>query len=1185
MVLRSLRMYGFKSFAEKLDLEFGDGITCIIGPNGCGKSNIVDAIRWVFGEQKASSLRSGSMQDIIFSGTQNRHPINMAEVTLTIENNKSLLPEEYSEVSITRRIHRSGESEYLLNRVPCRLKDIQHMFFDTGVGNTAYTTIENIMINQILSDKAEERRMLIDEAAGISKYKQRRKESQRQLDRTRQNLLRINDQVQETERHVRMLARHVEKARRYKRYFDELKDLETRYENTHYTRISSAMAERSKQLDDQTAKREHLRARIATRESEIEKMELEASEREKELQGASVKVAEAGEAINRTDREISVTVERLNALRERSGRLSQELNSLAGQVEERTHLKEQIEHSKVEREAKREKYAERIRGAQEELSQFDDRMSARREESERVTTERIECMNAIGEARNTLSNLEAQLNNAVERNERSSAELSELQQRVEQYTATIEKSKEQLRNAIDANERLMQSRETLSSRIEKEDERYKELVEKEKRCEAKIDSSKSQLKFLAGLDAAFEGYESGVKELLTTELPGTRGIVADCINVTDEATIALIERVLGSAIQTVVFENDESLNAAMGHLKEKDAGAARMISLERLNRLTANREQQSAPEGAVCLAESVSASEEMNPLVQALLGNIYVVDSGERAMALAPDNRTGSVFAARDGVICYADATVVAGTSEREEAGILQRKAQMEKLQEEVDRLEKELQTLIHERDICVVTRDEAKRALAEVEERISRGRQEQQEQETTIKHHENEVRTTMTRVETLQTDTEQTQKRIDELKQQVDDRQSEVTRLQEQLQVIERNVEESKVALEQMDSERRALVEHLKNVELELHGLTNRISQDASDIERLTKEVKDYDQRRELIIEEQKTAASSMTEMETGIHSLKEQLANERQEREKLEGEMTGVRELYNGILNEVDGMRKEAKAEQSGLEQLSESVHNLQISQTRDEDERRRIRERVYEAYEIDLEAPDEPIPALEEEEKATLEQIGTLRERIKRVGQVNMAALDDFETENARLQDLTRQRDDLETAVGDLEKAIRKLDKEARTQFLETFAAVQKNFNEMFVTLFDGGEAHLSIQEDVDPLQAEIYINVRPTGKKMRGVQLLSGGERALTAIALLFGLYQVKPSAYCILDELDAPLDDANVDRFIRLLRKFAERTQFIVVTHNKRTMEPADILYGVTQRERGVSTVASMKLDEAMRHAA
>lgn len=1183
MILRKLSIYGFKSFADKTELRFGEGMTAVIGPNGCGKSNVVDAIRWVFGEQKASQLRSSSMQDVIFSGTQKRQPLNMAEVSLTIENNKKILPVEYNEVSISRRIYRSGESEYRINKVPCRLRDIHSLFLDTGVGSSAYTTIENSMINAILSDKAEERRILFEEAAGIGKYKQRRKESQRQLERTRQDLLRINDKVQEADRQVRMLARHVEKAKRYKSYFEDLKSLEVGYENRRYITLTSNMNERKSFLADAEGRREVLRAQIATSESRIEKMQMAALEKEKELEIASRNVGEANEKIIRIDRDISVTMERLSNLKQNVFRFDQDVLTLEKQVEESIVLKNQIEKSIVEREAQLQKSSERVEGANSELAQFDERLQVKRQEADQLGRDQIELINLLGEARNRLSTCKSNLSNALERRDRDEREILNLETRLEEYQEAIEVCRKQLLEVDNSNRNHLQSREVLLGRIEKEEERYRSLVEREKHLEAQIGSNRSQLKFLAGLDAAFEGYESGVKALLTAKLPGMKGIIADLINVTDENVLPLVEKLTGNRIQTVVFDTDAQLKEAVEFLKREKAGSACMISLERLCAVSTSSVAQ--PAGVDPIRPLVKTAEGCSALADYLFGNLYVASDFDSAQSAASECGQGCSVISRDGVICGGDGSVIAGDSKKEKAGILQRKQQIEKLTLEIERFEKEHLAVLTEKDSCVINRDEAKVALIEIDEKINKGQREQQEQQTTIRHYENETQTIMNRVEALRPELAGISRKIRELEEQISTGEAEVATLQGRRDGLEEQVETARAGVRSMEEERRALVEHLKNIELEVHGLKNRVAQDKRDIERLTRDVKVFGDRKQAKAEDKRKSLSEIADLENQQKTLDQELESAKAKRLELEGVRDGIREEYNGQLNEISDSRKEIKGVQSDLEQIANQVHDSELKQTRDEQERRRIREKIWEAYELDLEDPPEGLPVIDEEDSQIVQNISMLKERIKHVGQVNMAALEDYETESQRLKELTEQRDDLQNAVDELDKAIKKLDREARAQFLATFEQVQKNFTEMFTTLFEGGEANIQLEENSDPLEAEININVRPAGKKMRGVQLLSGGERALTAISLLFALYLVKPSAYCILDELDAPLDDANIGRFVKVLRKFAEKTQFIVITHNKRTMEAADLLYGVTQQESGVSTIVSVKFDDPALQAA
>jgi len=1183
MILRKLSIFGFKSFADKTEIQFGTGMTAVVGPNGCGKSNVVDAIRWVFGEQKASMLRSSNMNDVIFSGTQKRQPLNLAEVTLVIENNKGVLPVEYRDISITRRIYRSGESEYRLNKVPCRLRDIHNLFLDTGIGSSAYTTIENTMINSILSDKAEERRTLFEEAAGIGKYKSRRKESQRQLEKTRNDLLRINDKVQEADRQVRMLARHVEKARRYKSYFEDLKNLEVGFENQRYRVLAQNMADRKAILAEFENRRETLRASISASESRLEKMQLAALENEKELEIASRNVSEANEKIVRLDRDISVSIERLINLKLNVERFEQDVQSYDSQIEENIRLQTQIGKSIVERESGYQKSLERVHGATDELARFDEKLQIRRDQADQLGRDQIELINELGESRNLLSTQKTNLSNALERRERDKKEIQNLEIRLEEYQEAIELCRKQLLQVDEENRNLHQEREVLLSRIEQEDLRYQKLVEREKHLEASIASCKSQLKFLAGLESAYEGYESGVKELLTRKLPGIRGTLADLISVTDEKLISLMEKVLGTTIQTVVFETEAQLRDAVEFLKKERLGQACMTSFERLSKLP--RLNNKGTVAGTDLAAFIKTESDCELLVSSLLNLIVITDDSGQALECALQDDSKRLYVSRDGVICNTDGTVIAGNAKKEKSGILARKQQMEKLSEDINKFEKEYAAIITEKDSCIVSRDEAKVELIGVDEKLNRGQRQQQEQQTNIKHYETETSNIVSRLQALYPELDNQRNKISEMEEQIAHYEAQVDTFQSRRDTLEQQVEEARNEVRAMEEQRKELVEHLKNIELEVHGLKNRINQDKQDVERLSRDIKTLNERKNAKIEEKRRAISNISELENSQQSLRQELEAQQQTRLELEKIRDDFREKYNEKLFEIDEVRKEAKTAQGELQEISNKIHDLEIKQTRDEQDSRRIREKIWEAYEIDLESPPENLPVIDQEDSQIVENISMLKERIKHVGQVNMAALEDFETENKRLQELIAQRDDLQNAVEELERAIKKLDKEARAQFLSTFELVQKNFIEMFTTLFEGGEAHLSLEENVDPLEAAIHINVRPAGKKMRGVQLLSGGERALTAISLLFSLYLVKPSAYCILDELDAPLDEANIGRFVKVLKKFAEKTQFIVITHRSQTMSAADLLYGVTQQEKGVSTIVSVKIEDAALRAA
>jgi chromosome segregation protein len=589
---------------------------------------------------------------------------------------------------------------------------------------------------------------------------------------------------------------------------------------------------------------------------------------------------------------------------------------------------------------------------------------------------------------------------------------------------------------------------------------------------------------------------------------------------------------------------------------------------------------------AQSIASLITTASGCDIVAEKLLGSVYITNTGSDAMDLILQSGMLCRFAGRDGVICNTDGTVVAGSAKTEKAGILQRKQQIEKLASDIMACEVEYAAIIEQKDRCIVLRDKAKVELIDVDENLNKGQRRQQEQQTTIRHYEQEILNIGGRINSLHPELVVVQNKIAEYENLIGHDDAKEAVMQHRQEDLDVQVENARKEVRAMEEERRRLIEQLKNVELESQGLKNRINQDRQDIQRLTRDTTLFGERKAAKSEDKRKSSDETVNLDTTQERLKLELQFQCSVRTEHEGKRDAVRETYNGMLLEIDEVRKEMRNDQTDFETLGNSTHDEQIKLTRDEQEQRRIRERIWEVYEVDLEIPTDSLPtAVPEDDEETLKTIAMLRERIKHVGQVNMAALDDYETENARLKELTAQRDDLQTAVDDLDRAIKKLDKEARVQFCATFEAVQKNFSEMFTTLFEGGEAHISLEENVDPLEAPIYINVRPAGKKMRGVQLLSGGERALTAISLLFALYLVKPSAYCILDELDAPLDEANIGRFVKVLQKFAEKTQFIVITHNKRTMEAADLLYGVTQHEKGVSSIVSVRFNETEQIAA
>jgi len=887
------------------------------------------------------------------------------------------------------------------------------------------------------------------------------------------------------------------------------------------------------------------------------------------------------------DRDLSVASERANNLKAAAARLDGEAAQLDSEAEEASRLKTQIEKSVVEREALLLESSERAAGAGAELAAFDARLSAKRHEADEAGRNQIDLINSLGEAKNRQSVANGALNAALDGKSRNEREIASLEARYEEYEDAAEACRRQLEEVSSANSGLMDARAVLLERIEAEEERYGHLVEKEKGLEVRISSGKSQRKFFEGLDAAFEGYDVGVRALLTARLPGLRGILADLVSVSDDKMLPFVEKLAGGVVQTVVFDTDAQMDAAIDYLHRERAGTARMVSLERLRRKRAENHPpgRAFTAGLIDVRSLITAADpDCAPLADCFFDRFAIAPdyaSAARAAREMGAYGTSAIVSVADGAVCYGDGSVVAGESKKESAGIMQRKQQIEKLTAEIGVAESELQAILTEKDVCVIARDGAKAELIEVNEKINGGQRLQQEQQTTIRHYENEMQNIVVRVQAVSPEIEALSAKIAELTESIGGIEAEVAVMDARRGELAGQSETARDGVRAMEAERVALADHLKNVELEVHGLTNRIGNDKRDIERLAENIRQFGERKLSKIEERGKCLSEISGIEESVARMTAELTAARGRRAELEAARDVIREDYNVRLAEINELRNEVKGINGELAAVGDIIHDGELKQANDEQERRRIRERMWESYELDIEGLDrEGLTEIDEDEEAVMRDIAMYKERIKHVGQVNMAALDDFDTESERLNTLTAQRDDLQGAVDELERAIAKLDKEARVQFIATFGQVQKNFTEMFTTLFEGGEASISLEEGVDPLEADIHINARPAGKKMRGVQLLSGGERALTAISLLFALYLVKPSAYCILDELDAPLDEANVSRFVKVLGKFAEKTQFIVITHNKKTMEAADLLYGVTQQESGVSTIVSVKFEEA-----
>ncbi|OGS34043.1 MAG: chromosome segregation protein SMC [Elusimicrobia bacterium RIFOXYB2_FULL_49_7] len=1181
MHLKQLKISGFKSFADVHSVTFNEGLTAIVGPNGCGKSNIIDAIRWVLGEQRVKTLRCEKMEDVVFSGTIRRKPLNFAEVTLSIENEDRALPTDSATVQITRRIFRTGESEYLINKKLCRLKDITSLFFDTGMGIGSYSLMEQKMIDTLLSEKDEERRIMFEEAAGINKYRSQRKEALKNLLKTGDDLARIADLVNEKDRTVKMLARHVVKAEKYREYRTELVQLDVAVCSRVFGEVNEKIREVSRDHAGALTEKEKLAAEIATAESGIEQQELLALEREEKLQAISRELSDLtrrqhdlesqllsrGEKIEGAHRAIATTEQYQGKLNENIAQLGNE----QGDAEEQL-----IRLSTLVKEAEGDYLA-----ARREFDEFEIGVAEKRLNLNENQQAKIRFMEEETDLKSRLEKIKSDIGNLRSNRTEIERVMAEGRYRTEQCEEQIRLCRESLSQVSAESLNLSGSRDQLVERIASEENRFRTLLEQEKTLEAHLISDEKKLEFFEQMKKNHEGYKEAVRAVVESGISGISGIVADAIDVAPEF-VAGIEAALGSRVQYILADTEAAAQAAIRFLREGKMGKASFVVQNQV------RGRHRSPEidnlgrldGVIGWADRfVKLRGDQGELASLLLGDVLLIRDASMVERIREQCGDFAVYCITpDGDLHTTHGIVRGGEFGNQELGLLSRTQVLETLHENVGKYRVQIEEKIRDKKTALLTVEEAKTALLEIDEKLNSGRRLQQEQEGNIRHLDEEV----LRVQSRENEALERLKGLD---QRLEEWAAAEGRIMADLQILEEKkteVESFILLLNQevtaLEEQRFKVTETVKNAEVRLAGVKQEAINLKRNAERLAEEIArayaSLDQGRE---------AKNRYEVE--IEDYRRHMDELAQEKERcqnsiktVEAEEKARREELAVLRNEISNVRKVSKEQEKVLAVHTEKLHECEMSLERLNEKKRSMVERIWEEYEKDLNGLIDEDKALAVTEEEARDKIEILRKRLKTIGpNVNLSVLEDYEGEKKSFDELSLQKADLESAKHTLEQLIRKLDKEACEKFLSTFNQVRENFRSVFLDLFEGGEADIRLEEHEDPLQAKIAIYARPSGKSMKSINLLSGGERALTATSLLFGLYLVKPSPYCILDEVDGPLDDANIGRFIRLIRRFSERTQFLVISHNKKTMAACDILYGVTLAEPGVSRLVSVSL--------
>jgi len=1181
MRLLSLKLYGFKSFADKTEFTFEPGLTAFVGPNGCGKSNIVDAVRWALGEQRPKALRGALMEDVIFKGNgAGRKPLGFAEATVVLSNEDRALPIEYDTVAITRRLYRSGESEYLINNKPCRLRDIRELLMDTGIGMDAYSIVEQGKLDLVLQANPRDRRAVFEEAAGISKYNAKRRAAQARLERVEQNLLRLGDTIEEVKKRLRYVRRQAAAARRYKEYSESLTRLQLtealhQYHNilTERETAERELAECRDQLQALRASLERLEAERTAAETDLIECDQRRSSLEATLAELHAQHTAAEDAIRLNRERIAETDRSQERLEAELQRLEARAVQAAEAIEKAASQREQLDRELVELDG-------RVARARQEVKEAAGRGAELARHAQQLHTQLLDCLRRRAAAQNELATLDSECRSMASHRERLLRRRAEIER---QQTELEKEESEAKATMADLEAQIASTRARFAARAEERGElraQIEALNEEIGELSNTLSAKKTRRDLLEDLEARFEGVELGTQTLLERQADGQRlhGMVADLLQVEPQYALA-IEAALGGAVQHLVADSLDSAAEAVAHLKAVDGGRTTLLPLDRLSGNGQSALEDLEHPGVIAPAlHLVKYDHAIEPVVKHLLGSTLVVHDLETAVEIARSASDNIRLATLAGDVVEVKGALTGG-SPHERTGLLSRKNELRTLAAEIAQLEDRLQQLrdrrehfINESAVLDSELEEARLALNHLNLDLATTR----EQLSRLGEHKANLAK-----EDMVIGSE-----VEDLDAQIAERRAKAQSLADRITATEAEEEELKGRVAAIQAEQRDADEARATLERELNDLAVRKAQLASQRDhldettrRLEREIegiaadKEHNRQELLALDERRRdAQAEIAAKENSIRELIQRIEQLRSEKTQLENHKAGLQARIQHLDDQTRHLRSQAQdrdqhaqALQLRLSELNMRVANLE----------QQVRER-HNAELAELHA-DYQEPDIQWDELRT--EMEQLRRKIQNMGTVNLLAIEEQAELEERAAFLESQEQDLLRAKHSLQEVIRKVNRRSRQLFEQTFAAVRANFQQIFRKLFGGGKADIVLEPDADVLEAGIEIIAKPPGKESTKLSLLSGGEKSLTAVAILLAIFKSKPSPFCILDEVDAALDESNIGRFVGLLREFLNDTQFIIITHSKQTMAVADVLYGITMAEPGVSTKVSVRLDE------
>ncbi len=1181
MRLTHLEIFGFKSFAQKVEILFGPGITAIVGPNGCGKSNIVEAIRWVLGEQRAGAFRSHRMEEVIFSGAHQRKPLGMAEVALTIENTNNTLPIEFSEVTMARRLFRSGESDYLLNKIPCRLLDFHNLFMDTGLGQGAYAVMEQGMVDEIISEKTENRRRILEEAAGITKYKVRRRSTWSRLESTNADLTRIEDIIAEVKRQVDYLSRQVGRARRYQNLQTELDEKEVLLGRFRFFAARDELRPLQDELEGLNRIAEEGYTRFTTREAGLEKLRLAQTDAEKALQEVGIELNRCVEQIHERERQLVASTEQLNATEQIIERSTRQRQDSTDQLEVYRQQQEEASHILAEALRGLEDTDQRLRTHQEHSDATERSWAEGRAALDLQNQERMNLLRSQSELSRGLERLVTEREGLVSYSDQLQSEIGHLSEELQEVQKKARTAGAELQRLGDHLHQAQQAHRAAQERADALGARLGRLREQRSDLRRTIEARQARLHVMEKVQSGYEGYSSGVRTLMldSPHVELFQGILGDLIEV-DPRFPHAVETALGEALEALVTPAKTGVLEAI-HYLQNHSGRAGIFPLEWQKTPLPPQASLPATSGLIGpLLDHVQVDQSIAPLVSRLLHNTFLVEDLETALHLAEQGLEQQIcLVTPTGEAVDQHGRIAGGKPGREDAALLGRRQEIRALKT-ANAHEKAQLTAVE-----TACRSEGQRqeVLSRHLERLGRGidilKEQEREQAHLRQGHLNEAQRLQARLDQRGREQKQLQERSSGLEASIHSQREKLARIELQSEHLETSINTRTESLRETEAALRTELNQLAALRTEQARIAEQTQSLERDVQRLQSMQQNLQNNIERLSIEVEQAAGARRDLAAQEEHISAELKDMHQTRDSLAQESDHKRQHWDQVNTQTRDLEEEITQLQRELNTHRDRRHQLELQVTELNNRAAHIQERLQEDQRCDVASAGPPEPEVDLDPDELQARVDVLRQSIQRLGSVHVGVLEEYEEQKERFDFLCHQRDDLLAAAEDLKKTLSLIDRQARRIFRRAFEEIRQKFKETFVRFFPGGEADLQLEPEVDALEADIDIIARPGGKRLQSITLLSGGEKALTAIALLFAIYLVKPSPFCILDEVDAPLDDANIDRFVRVLKEFARTTQFIMVTHNKLSMHAADTLHGVTMPEEGVSQLVSVSMEE------